>query len=61
MAIYNIRLKNYDKTNMIAFALSLWDNFNWGLTYFNQFIKSTLNACINIFIVVAVIYLTIGR
>ena len=27
----------YGKTNMKVFTLSLWENFSWGLTYFDQF------------------------
>ena len=30
-------IKSYDKTNMKVFALSLWENFSWGLTYFDKF------------------------
>ena len=31
-------VKSYDKSNMKVFALSLWENFSWGLTYFDQLI-----------------------
>ena len=31
-------LKMYDKTNMKVFAFSLWENFSWILTYFDEFI-----------------------
>ena len=31
-------VKSYDKLNMNIFALSLWENFWWGLIYFDQFI-----------------------
>ena len=27
-----------DKTNMKVLALSLWENFSWGLIYFDEFI-----------------------
>ena len=27
----------YDKSNMNVFTLSLWENFLWGLIYFDQF------------------------
>ena len=32
-------VKCYDKLNMNVLALSLWENFWWGLIYFDQFIK----------------------
>ena len=32
-------VKCYDKLNMNVFTLSLWENFWWGLTYFDQFIS----------------------
>ena len=28
----------YDKSNMNVFTLSQWENFGWGLIYFDQFI-----------------------
>ena len=31
-------VKYYDKLNMNVFTLSLWENFWWGLIYFDQFI-----------------------
>ena len=31
-------VKCYDKSNMNVLALSLWENFQWGLIYFDQFI-----------------------
>ena len=31
-------VKGYDKSNMNVFTLSLWENFRWGLIYFDQFI-----------------------
>ena len=31
-------VKCYDKLNMNVFTLSLWENFWWGLIYFDQFI-----------------------
>ena len=34
--IYSV--KCYDKLNMNVFTLSLWENFWWGLIYFDQFI-----------------------
>ena len=33
----NYSIKSYDETNMKVFALSLLENFNWGLTYFDCF------------------------
>ena len=30
-------VKCYDKLNMNVFTLSLWENFRWGLIYFDQF------------------------
>ena len=30
-------IKCYDKLNMNVFTLSLWENFWWGLIYFEQF------------------------
>ena len=33
-------VKCYDKLNMNVFILSLWENFWWGLIYFDQFIFS---------------------
>ena len=30
-------VKCYDKLNMNVFTLSLWENFWWGLIYFDQF------------------------
>ena len=30
-------VKSYDETNLKVFALSLWKNFSWGLTYFDEF------------------------
>ena len=30
-------VKRYDKSNMTVFTLSLWENFRWGLIYFDQF------------------------
>ena len=30
-------VKCYDKSNMNVFTLSLWENFWWGLIYFDQF------------------------
>ena len=41
----NILLKNlysvkcYDKSNTNVFTLSQWENFGWGLIYFDQFIN----------------------
>ena len=32
-------VKCYDKSNMNVFALSLWENFRWGLIYLDQFIS----------------------
>ena len=31
-------VKYYDKSKMNVFILSLWENFQWGLIYFDQFI-----------------------
>ena len=31
-------VKCYDKLNMNVFTLSIWENFWWGLIYFDQFI-----------------------
>ena len=31
-------VKCYDKSNMNVFTLSQWENFRWGLIYFDQFI-----------------------
>ena len=31
-------VKCYDNLNMNVFTLSLWENFWWGLIYFDQFI-----------------------
>ena len=31
-------VKCYDITRMNVFAIGLWENFNWGLSYFDQFI-----------------------
>ena len=31
-------VKSYDKLNMNVLTLSLWENFWWGLIYFDQFI-----------------------
>ena len=31
-------VKRYDETNMNVFALSIWEKFSWGLTYFDKFI-----------------------
>ena len=31
-------VKCYNKSNMNVFILSLWENFRWGLIYFDQFI-----------------------
>ena len=33
--------KGNAETNMKVFALSLWKNFSWGLTYIDEFIKQT--------------------
>ena len=33
-------VKCYDKINMNVETLSLWENFWWGLIYFDQFIKA---------------------
>ena len=30
-------VKFYDKSNMNVFSLSQWENFRWGLIYFDQF------------------------
>ena len=30
-------VKSYDETNMKVFALCLWENFSWGLTYFDEY------------------------
>ena len=35
-------VKCYDKLNMNVFTLSLWENFSWGLIYFDQFIITNL-------------------
>lgn len=35
-------VKSYDQTNMNVFASSLWENFSWGSTYFNEFIYTNL-------------------
>ena len=35
-----VSVKCYDKLNMKAFTLSLWENIRWGLIYFDQFIFS---------------------
>ena len=32
-----VSVKFYDKSNMNAFTLSLWENIRWGLIYFDQF------------------------
>ena len=32
-------VKCYDKLKMNVFTLSLWENFWWGLIYFDQFIS----------------------
>ena len=32
-------LKYHDKLNMNVFTWSGWDNFWWGLIYFDQFMK----------------------
>ena len=32
-------VKRYYKTNMEIVALSLWESFSWGLTYFDEFIN----------------------
>ena len=43
-SLLKIKLENlvsvncYDKSNMNAFTLSLWENIRWGLIYFDQFI-----------------------
>ena len=34
---YLVSVKCYDKSNMNAFTLSLWENIRWGLIYFDQF------------------------
>ena len=34
-SLYSV--KRYDETNMKVFALSLWEKFSWGLTYFDEF------------------------
>ena len=34
-----IPVKNYGKTNMTVFVLSLWQTYRWALTYFGQFIN----------------------
>ena len=31
-------VKSYGKTNLETLTVSLWKNFSWGLTYFDQFI-----------------------
>ena len=31
-------VKCYDKSNMNALTLSIWESFRWGLIYFDQFI-----------------------
>ena len=36
--IYSV--KSYDKNKHESFALSLLENFSWGLTYFDQFITT---------------------
>ena len=35
-------VKCYDKSKMNVFILSLWENFPWGLIYFDQFICYTV-------------------
>ena len=32
-------VKCYDKSNINVFTLSQWENFRWGLIYFDQFIS----------------------
>ena len=34
-----ISVKFYDKSNLNVFTLSQWENFRWGLIYFDQFIR----------------------
>ena len=36
-------VKCYDKLNMNVLTLSLWENFWWGLIYFDQFILLFFN------------------
>ena len=33
-------VKSYDELNMNVFTLSLWENFWWGLIYFDQLIRN---------------------
>ena len=40
--------KYYDKSNMNVFTLSLWENFRWGLIYFDQFSQNVVNLEIQI-------------
>ena len=35
-------VKCYDKSNMNVFTLSQWENFRWGLIYFDQFTNQDL-------------------
>ena len=35
-------VKCYDKLNRNVFTLSLWENFWWGLIYFDQFIYRSI-------------------
>ena len=46
-------VKCYDKLNMNVLTLSLWENFWWGLIYFDQFI---FNVCKSYFRISAHIY-----
>ena len=34
-----------DKSNMNVFTLSQWENFRWGLIYFDQFIYFNIKGC----------------
>ena len=38
----HVSIKYYDKSNMNAFTLSLWENIQWGLIYFYQFIWASI-------------------
>ena len=37
-----LSVKCYDKLNMNVLSLSLWENFRWGLIYFDQFRKDDI-------------------
>ena len=52
-------VKSYDKTNMIVFALSLWENISWGFAYFDQFTSDCTvcisDTCIHYFCIICMI------